>query len=71
MKFSGASTFVAQFDAWCRGCNDDIFEGDEVGFVPGEKGIHCFSCVIDYHIETITKDQEQGPRYYLNKDCDD
>lgn len=55
MKYSGASTFTAQFDAWCRGCNEDISEGDDVGFIPGEKGIHCFSCVIDYHIDVLTQ----------------
>lgn len=46
-----ASTFRAQFDAWCRGCNDDIDEGDEVGFIPGEKGLHCFWCISEAEFE--------------------
>lgn len=48
---SWASTFYAQFDAWCRGCNDDIFEGDLVGFIHGSKGLHCWDCIIEAEIE--------------------
>jgi hypothetical protein len=51
-----ANTFTAQFDAWCRGCNDDISEGDFVGFIVGEKGIHCWYCIFDY---ALTKTDEQ------------
>lgn len=47
MSLSDLDTFTVQFDAWCRGCNDDINEGDSVGFIPGHKGIHCLYCMVD------------------------
>lgn len=40
-----ANTFIARFDSYCFGCADDIDEGDLVGFIAGEKGIHCAECV--------------------------
>lgn len=40
-----SETFLARFEAFCRGCGDDIDEGDPVGFVYGEKGLHCLDCV--------------------------
>jgi hypothetical protein len=54
-----ANTFAARFDAWCRGCNDDISEGDFVGFIPGEKGIHCGYCIIEYAL-TINEQDDNG-----------
>lgn len=45
--------FYALFDSYCRGCGDDIAEGDTVGFVPETKGLHCKYCVLDAYIEFI------------------
>lgn len=51
-----ATIFEVQFDAWCRGCNEDIPEGYTAGFIPDEKGVHCLNCIVDANLELILKD---------------
>lgn len=53
-----ATVFEAGFDAWCRGCNNDISEGESVGFIQGRKGVHCLYCVVDDHLD-VTLDNDK------------
>jgi hypothetical protein len=55
-----ATVFETKFDAWCRGCNNDIPEGATVGFIPGRKGVHCLYCVVDVHLDvTLDSDKDE------------
>ncbi len=42
-------TFTAAFDGECDTCHDDIFEGDEIGYLPGDGKPSCFNCVAGYN----------------------
>lgn len=37
--------FAARFDGRCSSCGDDIIEGDSIGYIEGEAGVHCAGCV--------------------------
>lgn len=56
-----ASIFEVEFDAWCRGCNADISEGQSAGFIPGRKGVHCLYCVVDAQLD-VTLDNDKDDR---------
>ena len=45
--------FTAAFDGECDTCHDDIFEGDEIGYLPGDSKPSCFDCVAG-HNEGLT-----------------
>lgn len=42
-------TFTAAFDGECETCFEDIFEGDQIGYLPGDDKPSCDECVDDHN----------------------
>lgn len=42
-------TFTAAFDGECETCFEDIFEGDQIGYLPGDDRPSCDECVDEYN----------------------
>lgn len=40
--------FVAAFNSDCFSCGGDIYEGDEVGYIPSDGGASCPECLNGY-----------------------
>lgn len=38
-------TFAASFDGECDTCCGEIYEGDQIAYLPGETGVSCEECI--------------------------
>lgn len=38
-------TFPARFDGECWNCGEEVYEGDDMGYLPGDSNPSCGECV--------------------------
>lgn len=46
-----ATTFTAAFDGDCETCWEPVYEGEQIGYLPGEQKPSCNECVEKYNEE--------------------
>ena len=42
------NTFTATFDSDCDNCGGEIYEGEDAGYLPGDKRASCSDCVEEF-----------------------
>lgn len=45
------TTFTARFDGECWNCGEEVYEGEDMGYLPGDQKPSCNECVEKYNEE--------------------